>query len=66
MGPRRGLLLAGPRQFPAFTGKQWVEGLVAQGTAVFRVEKPGMGDSRMDDIYTAEHFNGEVPRLLAD
>lgn len=26
--------------------KQWVEGIVAQGIAVFRVEKPGMGDSR--------------------
>ncbi len=26
--------------------KQWVEGIVAQGVAVYRVEKPGMGDSR--------------------
>ncbi len=26
--------------------KQWVEGLVQRGIAVYRVEKPGMGDSR--------------------
>jgi len=40
--------------------KQWVEDIVAQGIAVYRVEKPGMGDSRNNTPCEQMDFDHEV------
>jgi pimeloyl-ACP methyl ester carboxylesterase len=45
--------------------KQWVEGIVAQGIAVFRVEKPGMGDSRNNTPCTEMDLDHEVAAYRA-
>jgi pimeloyl-ACP methyl ester carboxylesterase len=40
--------------------KLWVEGIVAHGIAVYRVEKPGMGDSRNNTPCEEMDFDHEV------
>ena len=45
--------------------KQWVEGLVERGIAVFRVEKPGMGDSRNRTSCLDMDFDHEVAAYCA-
>ncbi len=45
--------------------KQWVEGLVQRGIAVFRVEKPGMGDSRNRTSCLDMDFDHEVAAYSA-
>lgn len=45
--------------------KQWVEALVARGIAVFRVEKPGMGDSRNATHCLDMDFDHEVAAYTA-
>lgn len=45
--------------------KQWVEGLVRRGIAVYRVEKPGMGDSRNRTACLEMDFDHEVAAYSA-
>lgn len=45
--------------------KQWVEGLLQRGIAVYRVEKPGMGDSRTTTQCTDMDFDHEVAAYTA-